>query len=359
MPAIPKLVALATAVPRVSLAQDEVAAAAQRFFDPAASEIGRLGPAFSNAGIARRHSPVALDWHEGRRGWKDRHAAFQPAALDLLEEAAADCLASAGVSAGEIDSLVVACTSGISVPSLDAHLLDRLPFRRNVERLPIFGLGCAGGVLGLARAAALAQAAPGRKVLFLIVELCTLTFRSQDQSKSNIIAAALFGDGAAAVLLEAEAESRNGDIAVDGWGEYTWPDSAEVMGWRVEDDGLGVLFSPEIPKLVCRDLPPVLDGFLDSRGLTRADLDGFLPHPGGEKIMAALERVLDLQSGSLRDAREVLRDYGNMSGVSVLFVLQRALARGLAGLQLMTAFGPGFSAAFLLLRINGRCRWPA
>jgi alkylresorcinol/alkylpyrone synthase len=142
----------------------------------------------------------------------------------------------------DIDSIVVVSTTGIATPSLDALLIERMGLQRTVRRLPIFGLGCAGGVLGLARAASQAEVAPGKMVLFLVVELCALSFRRDDWSKSNVVATALFGDGAAAALLSTEGEGP----AMVAAGAYTWPGSLDVMGWDVTDDGLKALFSRAI-----------------------------------------------------------------------------------------------------------------
>ncbi|MBI3452021.1 MAG: type III polyketide synthase, partial [Rhodospirillales bacterium] len=221
----PQLLSVATAVPPFVLRQDDIVARTDRLFDGRGSEIARLLPAFANAGIATRYSCVPLDWYERDHGWAERSRLFVDNALVLLERAARDCVTRAGCEFGAIDAIVVASTTGIATPSLDALLLERLPFRRDVVRLPIFGLGCAGGVLGLARAAALARAMPGARVLFLVVELCALTFRKRDQSKSNIIAAALFGDGAAAALVGPGDGNGRAGPAIAASGEYTWPDS--------------------------------------------------------------------------------------------------------------------------------------
>jgi alkylresorcinol/alkylpyrone synthase len=235
--------------------------------------------------------------------------------------------------------------------------MERLPFRRDVARLPIFGLGCAGGVLGLSRTATLAQglARPGRgsRVLCLVVELCALTFRTNDRSKSNVIAAALFGDGAAAVLLEApaagSAAAPSSVLKFGAQGEYTWPNSLDVMGWEVENDGLGVLFSRDIPALIRERMGPAVDSFLARHGLDRGDIDGYVCHPGGAKVIGALEEVFGLPQGGLPEARSVLRDFGNMSAVTVLFVLERMRRAGMRGRYLMTALGPGFTAGFQIL----------
>ncbi len=347
MPSPARLLSLATAVPPFVLRQDQVMAQARLLFQARGEEIERLLPVYDNAGIETRYSCVPLEWYHAPGGWKEKNALFISHAVELLRRAAHDCLARAGVPAERVDTIVAVSTSGIATPSLDARLMEELPFRRDVERLPIFGLGCAGGVLGLARAAAMAHAAPGSLVLFLVVELCGLTFRNSDVSKSNIIATALFGDGAAAALVTCERGAAGPEIA--GWGEYTWPNTLEVMGWRVEEDGFGVQFSRDIPAIVRARYGKAVDGFLARQGLGRKDLAGTLCHPGGAKVLDALEAAFGLAPGAMTHARAVLRDYGNMSGATVLFVLERALEGGLRGRHLVSSLGPGFSAGFLLL----------
>jgi len=340
----PRLAAVSTAVPPHVIRQSDVVEWTTRIFDRKQSEIERLMPVYANAGIETRHSCVPIDWYAREHSWAERNAVYVENAVRLLVEAATRCLQQAGRGFADIDALVTVSTTGISTPSLDALLLEQLPFRRDVMRLPVFGLGCAGGVLGLARAASIARAQPGSRVLFLVVELCALTFRKHDQSKSNIIATALFGDGAAAALLESEADGPS----VGAWGEYTWPDSLDVMGWHITDDGLGVLFSRDIPTLVRTQFRDAVDGFLGSRGLNVKDIDAFVCHPGGAKVISALEEAFGVPEGTLNEARAVLRRYGNMSAATVLFVLERMLASQRRR-YLMTALGPGFTAGFLTL----------
>jgi alkylresorcinol/alkylpyrone synthase len=354
----PTLLALSTAVPSFVLHQADVVDRASILFDGRRSDIERLMPVFENAGIMTRYSCVPLEWYERDHGWAERNQLYIENALDLLERAACRCLDRAGLRAGDVDAIVTVSTTGIATPSLDARLMERLALRRDVTRLPIFGLGCAGGVLGLARAAALARGLPGARVLVLVVELCALTFRKVDQSKSNIIAAALFGDGAAAVLLgPAPPDSRGATtgLAIEAFGEHTWPDSLDVMGWHVEDDGLGVLFSRDIPSLVRTEFRPALDRFLAAAGQSLDDIDAFACHPGGMKVIAALEGAFGLPGGAMHEARDILAAYGNMSAATVLFVLERLLrsARDAGPAPrrvLMSALGPGFTAAFLTMR---------
>ena len=344
-----RLTALATAVPDHVVAQADVVAAARRVFGGRSDAFNRMIEVYANAGVETRHLCVPLAWYEAESGWAGRNALYLEHATALLESAAQACLDEAGLAPEAVDALVTVGSTGIATPSLDALLMARMPFRPDVLRLPIFGLGCAGGVLGLGRAAALAEAMPEMRVLLLVVELCGLTFRRADAGKSNIVATALFGDGAAAALVEGGDLPDSAGATIAAWGEHTWPDRLDVMGWEVADDGLGVLFSPDIPALVRRDLRPVADAFLAGHGLVRDDLDGLICHPGGAKVLAALAEAFALSEDDLATEREVLRRYGNMSSATVLFVLDQRRRHGLRGRHLLTALGPGFTAGFALL----------
>lgn len=343
---VPRLVAIATAVPKHEFGQAHVAQRARNVFGTAGiADLDRMVAVFGNAGIDRRYSTVPVEWYEQPHGWTERNALYLEHALDLIEEAARKALQRADLDAAEIDAVVTISTTGIATPSLDAMLMGRLKLRSDVRRLPVFGLGCAGGVLGLARAADLARAAPGSRILFLVVELCALCFRRDDFSKSNLVATALFGDGAAGLIISTAGE---GPALLQG-GEYTWPQSLDVMGWEVTEEGLKAIFSRDIPALVRNDLRGATDRFLAAQGLSVAAIDHFICHPGGAKVITALEEAFDLPDGALAEARSVLRDYGNMSAATVMFVLERALAGGAKGRMLMTALGPGFTAGFQLI----------
>jgi alkylresorcinol/alkylpyrone synthase len=343
---MPRLCAVATAVPPFALGQAEVAVRARHLFAATAgAELDRLMPVFANAGIETRYSCVPIDWYDRPHGWTERNALYLEHAAGLLEDAARAALGRAGLSATAIDAVVVVSTTGIATPSLDAVLMGRLGLRPDVRRLPMFGLGCAGGVIGLARAADLARAAPGSRILFLVVELCALAFRKDDVSKSNLVATALFGDGAAAAVI---AEDGDGP-ALGAAGEHTWPRSLDVMGWDVAEDGLKAVFSRDIPTIVRQHMADAARAFLARGGLALGDIRQFVCHPGGAKVLTALEAAFALEPGALETARTVLRDYGNMSAATVLFVLERMLASGASGRMLMTALGPGFTAAFLVL----------
>jgi alkylresorcinol/alkylpyrone synthase len=344
----PRLLALKSAVPAYVIAQTEAATYARSLFAQV-RDIARLIPVFENTGIARRYSCVPIEWYLGDHGWMDRTQLYVENAVNLLETVARGLLDEAGLKTDDIDSIVVVSTTGVATPSLDALVMERMGLRRDIQRLPIFGLGCAGGLIGLSRAADLASARPGSKVLFLVVELCALTFRKNDISKSNIVATALFGDGAAGAILSTDGE---GPI-LGAAGEYTWPNSLDVMGWDMAEDGLKARFATSIPGLVASDFRPLLNEFLARNDIAFSEIDGFACHPGGAKVLDALEDALELQRGELKDSRSILRDYGNMSAVTVLFVAERMEVRRKSQRTLLTALGPGFSAAFLMLDGQG------
>ncbi len=345
MPEHPRILSLATAYPPHVLEQQRVVEAAGGIFSGDFSDFGRLVPIFENAGIETRHSCVPLEWYVEPHDFAERNRIYLENAVALLRQASSDCLREAGLSAGDIDMIVTVSSSGIATPSLDALLMAEMPFRRDVGRLPIFGLGCAGGVLGLSRAAALSRAQPGARILFLVVELCALTFRHGDRSKSNVVATALFGDGAGGAILSTAGEGPS----ITAWGEHCFPDSLGVMGWDVRNDGLAVLFSRHIPRIIRDEMGPVVREFLRKHGLGLAGVSRFLCHPGGAKVIDALEVVFELPDGGLADSRAVLREHGNMSAATVMFVLERALNDGAQGHLLLSSLGPGFTAAFALI----------
>ncbi|MDR3515014.1 MAG: type III polyketide synthase [Azospirillaceae bacterium] len=351
-----RLLSLATAVPPYKIDQTAAREAAREIFGSQSAEMARnferLAPVFTNAGIETRYSSVPLDWYRTPRTWPERNAAFLTSADALLERAARQALDRACLGPRDIAAIVAVSSTGIATPSLDARLMQRLDFSPETQRLPVFGLGCAGGVLGLARAAAWAQSMPGRPVLVLVVELCGLSFRHGDLAKANVVATALFGDGAAAAVVCADPTPNTGPGAAPAlrvWGEHTWPDTLDIMGWRVESDGFAVIFSQHIPSLTRTRMRPAADAFLARHGLNFDDFAGVICHPGGTKVIEALGEVFAPHTDGLDDAQTVLRDYGNMSAPTVLFVLERRRGRGITGRHLMTTLGPGFSAGFLVI----------
>ena len=349
----PRIASLATAVPPHRVPQDEAMDFFQRSFDIPPSRRGRLKQLFLNAEIETRYAAAPIHWYEHTHSFELKNDLYIDRAIDLLKQVTIDSLTAAGLACSDVDTLVTVSSTGVAVPALDVRLMEELPFRRNVQRLPVFGLGCAGGALGLARAAACARAQPGSRTLCLVFELCTLTFCRSDQTTANIVATALFGDGAAGAVLTTDGPGP----AIRAWGEHTWPRSLDVMGWHVTQKGLELRLSRGVPDFARHRVRRVTDEFLASVGLELADVDDFICHPGGSKVLEALEDAFDLPAGGLAASREILRDYGNMSAATVLFILKRALVtsaadngrRGEARRYLMTGLGPGFSIGHLVL----------
>lgn len=343
----PALLGLATAVPPHSFLQADVLAAARDVFAPRFPEFEMLASIFANTGIVRRHGVKPFDWYLAPRGWPERTAAYLAGADLLFVEAAEAALAEAELKSCDIDIVVTVSSTGIATPSLDARVSGRMGFRRDIMRVPVFGLGCAGGVSGLAIAARLAQSRPGANVLFVAVELCTLALRLDELTKANVVAISLFGDGAAAAVLRA---GDGGATRIESSGDHLWPDTLGIMGWRVDPQGFGVIFGRTIPQFVTDGLGAGLDRMLQDMQLARTDIAQFVCHPGGSKVIAALEETLGLDRGTLKPERKVLAEHGNMSAPTVLFVLEEARRAGLPHRSLLTALGPGFTASCLLLR---------
>ena len=340
------LLSVATVVPPYVISQAEAKLLAREAFGGKKALFDRLSTVFDNAGIARRHIVQPSDWYVQDHGWHDRNALYLNAAEQLFIDAATKAIDHAGLSPADIDGVVTVSTTGIATPSLEARVGPRLGLRNDVRRVPVFGLGCAGGVSGLSTAARLASVDPGSKWLMVAVETCSISIRLDSDDPAAIVATALFGDGAAAAVVTSGKHSL---AHIGGSAERMWPDTLKIMGWDVEDPGLAVVFDRAIPPFIEAELADAVDGMLGKLGLTRADIDRFCCHPGGVKVIDAIEKALELPQGELNIEREVLHDFGNMSAPTVLFVLERLLRRGLPRRVMMTAFGPGFTCAGLLL----------
>lgn len=346
---------LATAVPGYCFSQEDALARACHFIPKYSSLAGLFG----RTGVETRYSCVALDWYRTDRGWKESNEVYIDESLKLLERAASSALDDAGLVASDVSAIVLVTSTGLAIPSLDARLCNRMGFSPAVQRTPIFGLGCAGGTTGLARAKQIAGSVPGGNVLLLVVELAGINVHVDPDNPALFVSAALFGDGAAAMVLRNTGLPASGGADPDTdslpriaeTGEYMWRDTGHVMGWDVEDDGLNVILSGTLPNFTREELRPAVLEFLSGHGMDLSDLDGFVVHPGGPRVLVAIEQALSLPPTALRHSRTTLRDYGNMSAPTVLFVLQRTLEEGARGRHLMMSFGPAFTVTFAVLNL--------
>lgn len=350
------LVAVATADPPYQVDQSTAREFAARLFGTVRGDVDRLLPVFENSLIESRRFCEPPEWFDRSHSFRDKNETFTRHALNLITQAVATVCAAGGVNPRELDHIFLVTTTGFATPSLDAHLLNRLPLSPGIVRTPIWGLGCAGGVAGIGRAHDWLRAYPERLAVVVAVELCGLTFLRSDHSKSNFVATALFGDGCGAALLAGDRHpaAETAPLILHGAANHTWPDTLNVMGWNFTDGGLQVVFSASIPHLVAGDSRPPVDAFLERHGLSVADIGAFLSHPGGAKVIEAFELAFSLSPAASASMRAALRDHGNMSSATVFYVLQHFLQSDLpepGKVILSTALGPGFSLEMVL----GRC----
>lgn len=348
-----RIIGVGTAVPGYVVDQATARDLAAQYFKRYLPFIDRLKVVFDHAAIDKRHSVVPVEWFSPEhQNLKARNDVYLREATALGQKAIEQALAAANLTPQAVDNLIVVSSTGIATPSLDAHLMNLMKMRSEVRRTPIWGLGCAGGVAGLARAAEMAQVYPQSVTVLLAVETCSLTFQLQDTSKKNFISTAIFADGAAAVAIAGEERVEPGPEILASQSTL-WPESLDVMGWDVVDTGLAVIFGIEIPNLVIRQMRPEVDCFLGKHGLRLDQIAHMVLHPGGSKVIDAYEQALGLVNGHSKPARETLRQYGNMSSPTVLFVLDYIMkhSRPQPGdYGLVAALGPGFSAEQVLIR---------
>lgn len=350
---MPRLAAIRTVVPEFKLAQNEVREFAADLYDSKIDDLDRLLKVFDNSGIETRYFSRPLEWLRAPHTLAEKNEAYIRSATDLSAEAVNALLSDLDLDPKQIDRILYVNTTGIATPSIDARLINRLGLRSDIRRTPIWGLGCAGGAAGLSHACHLAHGHPQERILLVATELCGLTFISDDFSISNLVATALFAEGSAAALIVGDDVDHDGLEIVDTQSRF-YPDSLDVMGWNVVSGGLQVVFQKRIPEIVAEHAHDELSGLLDKHQMTLDDIKQFLFHPGGRKVIEAYRQALDVADCRLTIASEILRDYGNMSSPTVLFVIEKYLEKsGLnnGGFGLISALGPGFSAETLLVRL--------
>lgn len=344
----PKVLSVATALPPYCIGQSEAKRFARGMFAETQRDFERLIPIFDNVHVENRYFCVPVEWFEEDHTFPEKNALYVEHALDLSEKAARRALDRVGADPKEVGAIFFVSTTGVSTPSLDARLIFRLGLSEHARRVPIWGLGCAAGAAGLARAAEHACLYPEELVLLVGVELSGLTFQRGDLSKSNLVSTSLFADGAAAVVLG----PGSGPEVLGGY-STTWPGTEDVMGWELVESGLKVQLSKSVPIIVQERFRDNLAQACARLGLDFEEIEHFVLHPGGAKVLDAFEEVLCIEPGGLTHSRAVLRECGNMSSVTVLFILERFLASpGYAAgdLGVLSAMGPGFSAEHVFFR---------
>ncbi|MDD5362027.1 MAG: 3-oxoacyl-[acyl-carrier-protein] synthase III C-terminal domain-containing protein [Ignavibacteria bacterium] len=356
---MPKIIAVSKTDFENSVPQDTVKQAAGIIFQNAYSNIDKMLSVFDNSEIDRRNLCRPIIQYGGKPSFSEKNRIYQNIALDYSVIAVEDCLKKASIDKSVITDIIYVNTTGLAAPSIDSLITNKMRLNKNINRMPLWGLGCAGGVSALAKANTIAKANPDAVIVIAAVELCSLTFIDDEFSKSNFIAASLFSDGAACVLVA-------GDKAFDRYCQNAktkidiifsesklYYDAAGVMGWEIIDSGFKVIFGKEIPDIIRRDLKKDIDLFLGKNNLDINDITNFIFHPGGAKVLNAYEESLGFKNGELKISRDILRNYGNMSSVTVLYMLDKFISNGFKnGYGLMLALGPGFSNEMLLLKIE-------
>jgi alkylresorcinol/alkylpyrone synthase len=319
---------------------------------------GRVDELHRAVKVAGRHLALPLDDYETHDTFEKCNSAFIRVATELGEIACREAIERAGLTPRDIDHIFFVTVTGIAVPSIDARLVNRIGFRPDIKRTPIFGLGCVAGAAGIARASDYLRAFPGETALLLSTELCSLTLQRGDLSVANLIASGLFGDGAAAVVLGGGARERPAACATPGprvlaTRSVFYPDSERIMGWDMVDSGFKIVLSAGVPELVYRHIAGDVDAFLSAHRLDKSRIRHFIAHTGGPKVLQAFSEALALPPGALQRSWDSLERVGNLSSASVLFVLRETLDAQEAqpgDLGLLMAMGPGFCAELVLLQ---------
>ena len=323
-----------------------------RVFDIPDRRLEAMMAIVDNAQVHKRYAIFPIDYTVEPRSLAKTNQEYMEHAVKLGRQAAEECLKRAGVRPDEVDLIITVSCTGFMIPSLDAHLINLMGFRANVRRMPFTELGCAAGAMALGRAADFLKAHPGGNVLIIAVELPSLTFQRKDISQANLISSILFGDGAAAVLVSGKAE-KGPKILVSE--TYTFPDSLDAMGFDLRDSGFHILLSKDVPEMIGAKIRGLVHGFLERCGRKLEDIKGWILHPGGARLLGNVEKELGLCKCDTEPSWNVLGQVGNLSSATILFILQewlekRPLKSG--EYALAAAFGPGFSAEFLLLQWN-------
>lgn len=349
-----RIASVARAFPRNRYAQDEIRAELESIWSERPSAASRLASLHENVRVEHRALALPLEDYRRPRTFGETNDAWIRVATDLGEEVVDDALRQVGLGPQDVDAIFAVSVTGIASPSLDARLANRMSFRTDVKRTPIFGLGCVAGVAGLSRAVDYVRAYPDQVAVLLSVELCSLTFQPGDTSVANLISAGLFGDGAAAVVVVGEERARRtglGGLRVLDTRSIFYHDTEDVMGWRISERGFDIVLSPAVPTIARECLGPDVDRFLQDHGLARANVASWVCHPGGPKVLEAMRDSLGLDDRDVQHAWRALVEHGNLSSTSVLLVLDGTLRAGSPGAGehgLMLAMGPGFCSELLL-----------
>lgn len=360
---MPKISSISTYNPPHTLNQENIEQLTKELFTDKIPQLERLLKVFANGEIKQRHFCVPLEWHKEQHTFEERNNLYIELAVEYGVKVIQACLSNTQfleqpIPTKDIDAIIFVSSTGISTPSIDARIMNKLEFSDRMKRIPIWGLGCAGGAAGISRAFDYCLAHPDANVLVVCVELCSLTFQPNDYSKSNLVGASLFADGVSCLLVSgdnAAIKNKKPMPYIVNTASKWMPDSENVMGWDIKNDGLHVIFSRDIPSIINKWLGPFIDDFLKEQELSKEQIKYLVAHPGGKKVLAAYEDTLNMNEQHTATSREVLQNHGNMSSPTVHFVLEQFMLNETSSdsYGLLLALGPGFSGEALLLQWRG------
>ena len=305
---------------------------------------------FENAGVDRRYSIMDAEEVFLNTSFEDKNDIYSREVIKLAESALLKSLSKANLQPQDIDYIITVSCTGIMIPSLDAYLINRLKMKQNIVRLPVTEMGCVAGVSGIIYAKNFLKANPNKRAVVIAVESPTATFQLNDYSMVNIVSAAIFGDGAASVIISSYEDEEGPEVIDEAM--YHFYDAEEMMGFRVRNTGLQMVLDKSVPEIIAKHFPQIINPFLAQNNITIEDVDHLIFHPGGKKIVQTVEELFGESGKNINDTKEVLKLYGNMSSVTVLYVLERFMDKKLSkgDLGLMLSFGPGFTAQRILLK---------
>ena len=345
-----RIAAVAPVLPAFAYSQSEITAVLAPLISAAPGKRAVLERMHAASGIGTRHTALPIERYQDLGSFRESNDLFIQCATDLAEQALRTALADCGLEPPDVDFVMFTSVTGISAPSVDALLVQRLGLRSDVKRLPSFGLGCVGGAAGLARVNDYLAGHPGEVGVLISVELCSLTLQRDDETIANFVATGLFGDGAAAVVLVGDEREEPVIRIVDTPSSF-YPDSTEVIGWNVGGTGFEIVLTAGVAGVIERHFPSEVAAFLGDHGLSIQDVSTWVAHPGGPRVLEAFTNSLGVEPDSFALSWASLDRVGNLSSSAVLHVLADTIASGASGPGLLFALGPGVSAEFVLLEL--------
>jgi len=347
-----RIASAASAFPKNYYSQKFLLEQLQEYWGDRLRNPALLARLHGNVTVEGRHLALPTEKYYDIKTWGQANDVWIEVAQELGEQALCRALHHAGIESRQLGALIFVSVTGISSPSIDAMLVNRMGLPANIRRVPIFGLGCVAGASGIARAADYVRAYPSQAAALVSVELCSLTIQRDDLSVANLISSGLFGDGSAAVIVAGD-EMNSAGPEILATRSVFYPETEEMMGWRVTEKGFRITLSPEVPVLIREHLGHDVDAFLADHGYQRSDVKSWVLHTGGPKVLEATADALDLRNGQLDASWDCLKRVGNLSSASVLVVLEDVMRNRRPDpgtLGVLAAMGPGFCSELLLLR---------